>query len=169
VEQKGVELLVSAFERMVAQDVQVVVLGSGDREYQEALAAAASRFPDRASVHIAFDNPFAHQIMAGSDVLLVPSRYEPCGLTQIYALRYGTIPVVRSTGGLVDTVEHGVTGFRFEAYSPDALLWSVGEVLAAYRDPARWAGMMKAGMARDFSWDVSAREYMRLFESLCAR
>jgi len=169
VEQKGVDIFAQAFAKMAGQDLQIVVLGTGDRGIQETLVAAAAGFRERASVHIAFDNGFAHQIMAGSDLLLVPSRYEPCGLTQIYALRYGTVPVVRATGGLADTVEHGVTGFRFEAYTADALLWSVGEALAAYRDRARWEAIRKAGMARDFSWDASAREYMRLFESLLSR
>jgi starch synthase len=169
VEQKGMDIFLQAFDELARKDVQIVVLGTGERRYQEAVLGLGARHHGRASVHIAFDNAFAHQIMAGSDILLVPSRYEPCGLTQIYALRYGTVPVVRSTGGLADTVEHGVTGFRFEAYSPPALLWSVGEALAAYRDRARWAKIMKEGMARDFSWDASAREYLRLFESLVTR
>jgi len=146
-----------------------VVLGTGDRGYEDALVSIAAGCRDRASIHVAFDNAFAHQIMAGSDLLLVPSRYEPCGLTQIYALRYGTVPVVRSTGGLADTVEPGVTGFRFEEYSPDGLLWSVGEALEAFRDRARWEAIRRAGMAKDFSWDASARQYMRLFESLLSR
>ncbi len=169
VEQKGIDIFVAAFERLARQDLQIVVLGTGDRGYQDALLATAAGFPNRASIHVTFDDAFAHQIMAGSDMLLVPSRYEPCGLTQIYALRYGTVPVVRSTGGLADTVESGVTGFRFEEYSPDGLLWSVGEALGVFRDRARWEAIRRAGMAKDFSWDASARQYMRLFESLLSR
>jgi|ERR1043166_4595533 starch synthase len=169
VQQKGIDIFLQAFDELLRKDIQIVILGSGERAYQETLLGRAAYHHGRASVHIAFDNAFAHQIMAGSDILLVPSRYEPCGLTQIYALAYGTVPVVRSTGGLVDTVEHGVTGFRFDHYTPHGILWAVGEALAAFGDRPRWSAMMKAGMARDFSWDASAREYVRLFESLLRR
>jgi starch synthase len=132
------------------------------------IQSLAHRYPGKVAVHIGFDNGLAHQIIAGSDALLVQSRYEPCGLTQLYALRYGTIPVVRSTGGLVDTVEPGVTGIRFDHYTPEGLEWAVREALGFYRDSARWARMRKAGMARDFSWEASAREYLKLYTSLVA-
>jgi starch synthase len=169
VEQKGVDLLIEAADALGARDLQLVILGTGDRGYQDGVQWIGSRLRGKASVHVAFDNEFAHQIIAGSDMLLVPSRYEPCGLTQIYALRYGTIPVVRTTGGLADTVEPGVTGFRFDHATPEGLVWAVDRALEAFRDRPRWEGMMRAGMAKDFSWDASAREYLHLFESLVSR
>lgn len=165
-EQKGVDLFARGADGILHHDVQVVVLGSGERWLEDAVRSIAWRHPGKVSAHIAFDNAFAHQIMAGSDLLLVPSKYEPCGLTQMYALRYGTIPVVRSTGGLVDTVQHGVTGFRFDDYTPQAMQWTLGEALGAYRNSAQWAKLQAAGMGRDYSWDASAREYLKLYESL---
>jgi len=165
-EQKGIDLFVHGADGILHHDIQVVILGSGERWLQDAVQSLAWRHRDKVSVHIAFDNGFAHQIIAGSDLLLVPSKYEPCGLTQLYALRYGTVPVVRTTGGLVDTVEHGVTGFRFDHYTPDSMQWAVGEAIGAFRDPARWAKIRAAGMGRDFSWDASARKYLQLYESL---
>jgi starch synthase len=165
-EQKGVDLFVAGADRFLHQDLQVVVLGSGTPWLEDAVQSLASRFRGKVSVQIAFDNAFAHQIIAGSDMLLVPSKYEPCGLTQLYALRYGTIPVVRSTGGLVDTVEHGVTGFRFDDYTPESMRGAIGEATAAFRNAALWARLRAEGMARDFSWDASAREYLKLYQSL---
>ena len=167
-EQKGIDLFVHGADGMLRHDLQIVVLGTGEAWLQNAVQSLAWRHPGRVSSTLAFDNGLAHQIMAGSDLLLVPSRYEPCGLTQLYALRYGTVPVVRTTGGLVDTVEHGVTGFRFDHYAPDSMQWAVGEALGAYRDPARWARIRAAGMSRDFSWDASARAYLDLYRSLAA-
>jgi starch synthase len=169
VEQKGVDLLLDAADAFAARDLQLVVLGTGDRGYQDGLQWLGSRLRGRASVHVAFDNEFAHQIIAGCDMLMVPSRYEPCGLTQIYALRYGTVPIVRTTGGLADTVDHGVTGFRFDHATPDGLIWAVDRALEAWGDRVRWERMVRAGMAKNFSWDASAREYLRLFESLTRR
>jgi starch synthase len=165
-EQKGIDLFVHGADGILQHDVQIVVLGSGEQWIQDAVQSLTWRHRGKVSVHIAFDNAFAHQIIAGSDLLLVPSKYEPCGLTQLYALRYGTVPVVRTTGGLVDTVEHFVTGFRFDHYRPDSMQWAVGEALGVYRDSARWAKMRAAGMARDFSWDASARKYHQLYQSL---
>lgn len=167
-EQKGMDLLVHSAERILREDLQLVVLGTGEGWLEKSMQSLAARHRGKVAAHIGFDNGLAHQILAGSDALLVPSRYEPCGLTQLYALRYGTIPVVRSTGGLVDTVEPGVTGIRFDHYTTEGLEWAVRETLGAYRDPARWARMQKAGMARDFSWDASAREYLKLYRSLSA-
>lgn len=166
VEQKGVDLFLRGAEGILYDDVQIVILGTGEPWIQDALRALAWRNPGKVSVHIAFDNAFAHQIIAGSDLFLVPSKYEPCGLTQLYALRYGTVPVVRTTGGLVDTVEHGVTGFRFDHFAPDSMQWSVGEAIGAFRDPGRWAKLQMAGMQRDFSWDASARAYLKLYQTL---
>jgi starch synthase len=166
VAQKGIDLLIDAADALGSREVQLVVLGSGDRGLQDGLLWIAGRLRGKASVHIAFDNEFAHQIIAGSDALLVPSRYEPCGLTQIYALRYGTIPIVRTTGGLADTVEHGATGFRFDHATPEGLIWAVDRALETFRTREAWERMMRAAMAKDFSWDASARQYLELFESL---
>jgi starch synthase len=167
-EQKGMDLLAASADTILRDDLQLIILGSGEAWLQSAVQSLAWRHPAKAAVHIGFDNGLAHQIMAGSDALLVPSRYEPCGLTQLYALRYGTIPVVRSTGGLVDTVQPGVTGVRFDHYTTEGLEWAVREMLGIYRDPARRLKMQQAGMAQDYSWDASAREYLRLYESLAA-
>jgi starch synthase len=167
-EQKGVDLFVQGAEGILRDDLQIVLLGSGEPVLEEAVLALAERHRGKVSAHVAFDNAFAHQIIGGSDVLLVPSKYEPCGLTQLYALRYGTVPVVRSTGGLVDTVEHGVTGFRFDHFTPESMQWAVGEAIGVFRDAARWSKIQAAGMARDFSWDASAREYLKLYRSLIA-
>jgi len=164
--QKGVDLFVHGADGILHNDVQMVVLGTGEKWLEDAVRSTAWRYPGKFSAQIAFDNAFAHQIMAGSDLLLVPSKYEPCGLTQLYALRYGTIPVVRSTGGLVDTVQHGVTGFRFDDYTPPSMQWAMGEALGTYRNSAQWAKLQSAGMGRDYSWDASAREYLKLYESL---
>ena len=120
---------------------------------------------------IAYDNPLAHKIEAGADLFLMPSRYEPCGLNQIYSLRYGTVPVVRATGGLDDTIEaydarsgQG-TGFKFQEYTGEAFLQAVQEALAVYRDKKAWRGLQVSGMAKDFSWKASAAEYARLYET----
>ncbi len=165
-EQKGIDILLPALETLAAEDLQLVILGSGDKRYQEPVVKLGARFPGKISVNIAFDNSFAHQIEAGSDMFLMPSRYEPCGLNQIYSLKYGTVPVVRSTGGLADTVEDGATGFAFREYAPEALVGAVRRALAAYADRKAWRKMMLAGMALDFSWTASARRYLGLFESL---
>jgi len=168
-EQKGVDLFVQASEALVAEEAQFVILGSGDKRYQDALVQLGSRHRERFSVNIAFDDAFAHQIEAGSDLFLMPSRYEPCGLNQIYSLRYGTVPVVRSTGGLSDTVVDGTTGFSFANYSAEALQKAVRRALEAYGDKKTWKKMVAAGMKQDFSWESSARQYLKLFESLLER
>jgi starch synthase len=165
-EQKGIDLLVQAVDGIVAEGAQVAVLGSGERRYEDALRAAAARQAGRVSVTLGFDEGLAHLVEAGSDLFLMPSRYEPCGLNQIYSLRYGTVPVVRATGGLADTVEDGVTGFTFGPYSPGALLEAVRRALAAFREAKRWKEIQRAGMARDFGWSSSARRYLELYRSL---
>jgi starch synthase len=167
-EQKGIDLFLRAADAILRDDLQIVILGSGEDHIQRGVDHLAWRYRGKVGVYIGFDNGLAHQILAGSDALLVPSRYEPCGLTQLYALRYGTMPVVRSTGGLVDTVDPGVTGVRFDHYTTEGLEWAVRETLGFYRDPARWKKMQQAGMAKDFSWEASAREYLKLYFSLIA-
>ena len=169
VEQKGVDLLLHAAEALSSEDAQFIVLGSGEARYQNGLGWFAHRYREKFSVQFSFDHAFSHQIIAGADALLMPSRYEPCGLTQMYALRYGTVPVVRSTGGLVDTVDPGVTGVRFDHFNGEGFLWAVRQAIRSYREGGPWVRMQRAGMAKDFSWNASAREYLRLFQSLMAR
>lgn len=165
-EQKGVELVLAGLEGLLAEDVQLVLLGNGDARYEDAFRSWASRRGDRFSAHIGFDPVFAHRIEAGADLFLMPSRYEPCGLNQLYSLRYGTVPVVRATGGLRDTVKDGATGFSFERYEAGAMLEALRRALAAYRDRGGWKGLMAAGMAQDYGWAASARAYLQLYASL---
>jgi len=164
-EQKGLELVTELGSWLAAQDVFLAVLGSGDAAQEAAFRNLAASRPARFAVRIGYNNGLAHRIEAGADVFLMPSRYEPCGLNQIYSQRYGTIPVVRATGGLDDTVDED-TGFKFADFSALAFSAALREALAAYRNSARWAGLMEVGMARDFSWDVSAKRYNQLYESL---
>jgi starch synthase len=122
-------------------------------------------YPDRVAVRIGYDNGLSHRIEAGADLFLMPSRYEPCGLSQIYSLRYGTVPVVRATGGLDDTIDED-TGFKFREYAGNALLEALGSALRAYGDRDRWIRMMRRGMAKDFSWNAVAPEYLALYRRL---
>jgi starch synthase len=155
---------------MIAMGAQYVVLGTGERRYHDLLAALARQFPKSFSCRIAFDNGLAHLMEAGADIFLMPSRYEPCGLNQLYSLKYGTVPVVRAVGGLDDTIidydaaTDSGTGFKFEEYSVEAFLEAVGRALAAYKDGARWKALMRRCMADDFSWEHSARQYIHLYE-----
>lgn len=163
--QKGFDLVEEIGPALMQQDVTLVAIGSGEPRYEQALLSLAQRFPGRVAVRIAYDNARAHKIEAGADIFLMPSRYEPCGLNQIYSLRYGTVPVVRATGGLDDTID-GETGFKFEEYSGPALLTAIKAALAAYREPDRWRKMMMTGMNRDFSWGASATEYISLYRQM---
>jgi starch synthase len=165
--QKGTDLISHAATRMVAEDVYVVALGSGEPEYEEFFRRMAVEFPGRIAVHIGFDNGLAHRIEAGADIFLMPSQYEPCGLNQIYSLRYGTVPVVRATGGLDDTIEYG-TGFKFREYTPEALLGALRSAVTAYGDPDGWQQIIRRGMAKDFSWKSSAAAYSALYQQLLA-
>jgi starch synthase len=172
-DQKGVDLVAAAFPALLEHDVQVALLGSGDRRYEEAFARAARERPDRIAARIGFDEGLAHRIEAGADVFLMPSRFEPCGLNQMYSLRYGTVPVVRAVGGLEDTVQdydgwNAGTGFKFEEYSPQALVLAVRRALDVCRDRRAWAGLVRRGMAEDNSWDRSAGRYEALYRTLGA-
>jgi starch synthase len=172
VDQKGCDLLAAALDELFARDIQLVILGSGDQAYQDLFAALPARYPRRAGVHIGFDDTLAHKIEGGADLFLMPSRYEPCGLNQMYSLRYGTIPVVRATGGLDDTViefdpDTGTgTGFKFGPYTAAALLDAVDRALATYRAPGHWRRLLANAMAQDFSWERAARAYVDLYHRL---
>jgi starch synthase len=160
--QKGIDLVLAAADEL-SKRAQLVFLGSGERIYEGALRELAAAYPGRIAVRVGFDEPLAHLIEAGSDLFLMPSRYEPCGLNQMYSQRYGTPPVARATGGLADSVEDGTTGFLFENSGKQDLLEAVDRALTARQDPARWRAFQRAGMARDFSWAAAARRYADLY------
>ena len=168
--QKGFDLISGIAEQLASLDLYVVALGTGDAVYEEMFRTMAMKYPHKFLVKIAYDNTLAHQIEAGSDMFLMPSRYEPCGLNQIYSLKYGAVPIVRATGGLDDTIEpfdgNSGTGFKFQAYLPQALLAVIHEALETYVTPAIWQRLVQNGMTKDFSWTTSARAYSRIYESL---
>ena len=165
--QKGFDLLQAAADTIMSSDVSLVALGTGEPQYEGLMRGLAERYPGRAAVRVAYDNVIAHKIEAGADMFLMPSRYEPCGLNQIYSLRYGTVPIVRATGGLDDTIQED-TGFKFSDYTAEALIQCVRAALEAFRNREQWSAMMKRGMRRDYSWDTSASEYMDLYRHITA-
>jgi starch synthase len=177
--QKGLDLVLAALPAMMqsAADggAQLAVQGNGDPALEAAFTAAAASHPGRVAVWLRYDEALAHRMMAGADAMLVPSRFEPCGLTQLYALLYGTVPVVRQVGGLADTVvdvtsetiqSDTATGFMFGQATPLALEQALARTLEAYRNPALWRQLMLRGMAQNFSWDVAAAQYLSLYEEL---
>jgi len=171
VQQKGFDLIHQVADRIALEELILVVLGSGQKEYEDMFRRLNRQFPQKVAVKIAYDNALAHKIEAGSDLYLMPSHYEPCGLNQIYSLRYGTVPVVRATGGLDDTVEQfdaatgKGTGFKFREYSGEALLETLRQAVGLFRnDPKAWQVLMRNGMAQDYSWTNSAREYVKVYE-----
>ena len=175
VEQKGIDLVLETLPALMRQPLQLVVLGSGEARFEEALRAQMARYPRRLSVRIGYDEGLAHRIEAGADMFLMPSRFEPCGLNQLYSLRYGTIPIVRRVGGLADTVvdasEENIkngkaTGIVFEETRASALLAAIGRALALRRNNRRWNQMMRTGMRQDFTWLHSATEYLRLYRQV---
>ncbi|MDY6855061.1 MAG: glycogen synthase GlgA [Thermodesulfobacteriota bacterium] len=170
--QKGLDLLVSILEDILRLDVSLVVLASKDKHIQQEILNMKKRAPSRIALFIGFNEPLAHRIIAGADIFLIPSRYEPCGLTQMYALKYGTIPVVRATGGLEDTItafnpERGEgNGFKFDLYEPTALLGAIRQAVEIFQDPKSWNQIMANSMKVDFSWNRSAGRYMELYRSI---
>ena len=172
--QKGVELVLESLPPLLErEDARLVVLGSGDAPYERAFTELAARLPQRVAFRRGYDEDFAHRIEAGSDAFLMPSRYEPCGLNQMYSLRYGAAPIVRRTGGLADTVEAYVrgatpaadrgTGFLFEPFTAEALSMELARALELFRDAPRWQALLERGMARDFSWQVEGARYEELY------
>jgi len=166
--QKGTKLVPEIASSLVAEDVYLVAIGNGDPDLEEAFLRIAAEHPSHIAVRIGFDNGVAHRIEAGADIFVMPSLYEPCGLNQIYSLRYGTVPVVRATGGLDDTIEEG-TGFKFREPSGEALLGGVRAALEAFATPGTWREMMTRGMQKDFSWKASAARYSSLYQRLLGR
>ena len=163
--QKGFDLLEEIAPELAEMDLAMVVLGSGEAPIEEMFRSMAEAHPEKFAVQVGYDEGLAHRIEAGADMFLMPSRYEPCGLSQLYSLRYGTVPIVRATGGLEDTVDE-LTGFKFTEYTPEALLEAIRQALAAWPNRSGWRERMRRGMAKDFSWDAAAAQYQSLYRSL---
>jgi starch synthase len=169
-QQKGFDLIASIADRLMHDPVQMVILGTGDTQYEDLFRKLARLYPKKFGVKIAYDNAIAHKIEAGADMFLMPSRYEPSGLNQMYSLKYGTVPIVRATGGLDDSIEDWNpatkqgTGFKFHSYHGEALYSAVREALEAFKDRESWSQLTINGMKKDFSWSRSAKEYVRVYE-----
>lgn len=166
---KGIDLLSPVLEHLLQSDVQFVLLGTGEPKYHQMMESLQARFPEKVRVFLRFDEPLAHRIYAGCDLFLMPSRFEPCGLGQMIAMRYGAVPVVRKTGGLADTVldyherPDRATGFSFEEYTPEAFLEALERALRVYRDKEAWTALQTRGMKTDFSWKASAQKYVEVY------
>jgi starch synthase len=174
IEQKGLDLVEAAAPHLASLDASLVVVGSGHPRYEHLWRSLSALHPDRIAAFIGFDERRAHLVEGGADIFLMPSRYEPCGLNQMYSLRYGTVPVVRAVGGLVDTVRpfdaatgEG-TGFLFSDYHPAAMLSVVDQALSVFRQPRAWKRLQVNGMREDFSWDRSADEYVKVYKEVMA-
>ena len=171
-DQKGFDLIAEAADELFAMNLQMVVLGTGDQKYHDLFTELEERYPDKLKVYLKFDDSLAHWIEAAADIFLMPSHYEPCGLNQLYSLKYGTVPVVRRVGGLHDTVidynedTQVGTGFVFEEYQSQAMLAALKRAVALFERKRPWMKLQKAGMQQDFSWDAAARKYSTLFESV---
>jgi starch synthase len=174
-EQKGFDLLAAAIEEIAGLDLQIAVLGKGQQRYHDMFQYMARRYPEKIGIRLEFDNDLSHLVIAGSDMSLMPSRFEPCGLNQLYSLRYGTVPVVRAVGGLVDTVQNydlarGTgTGFSFKNYTPHELIIALKRALLVYGEPERWVALMRRGMSQDWSWERSANKYLDLYQRIYRR
>jgi starch synthase len=167
--QKGFDLIAGIAEELMKMDLYIVALGTGEPQYEELFRKLAAQYPDKLLVKVGFDVALSHQIEAGSDMFLMPSRYEPCGLNQMYSLKYGTVPVVRATGGLDDTIERldgkAGTGFKFSEYTPRALLNALQQAVECYRQPKTWRQVIINGMKKDFSWGNSAKQYVKVYQA----
>lgn len=179
-DQKGFDLIARVIQKWASEDAQAqwVILGTGDPKYHQVLSQLAADYPQKIAVRLEFSNELAHRIEAGADMFLMPSQYEPCGLNQLYSLKYGTIPVVRSTGGLADTVvdttpqtlaDSSATGFTFAEYTSLALSDALSRACQVYADRSQWAQLIKTGMQQDWSWSRSAGKYVELYEQTRAR
>lgn len=178
VDQKGLDLVAATLDAILGLGAQFALLGTGEPRYHTLFQQMRTRYPGRVAVTLGFDDVLAHRIEAGADAFLMPSRYEPSGLNQLYSLRYGTVPVVRRTGGLADTIVDATpeavargtaTGFVFETYAPDAFLDAVKRAVWTFRDPRVWRRLQQTGMRQDFSWHRSARRYLEVYHHVAAR
>ncbi|MFH1678159.1 MAG: glycogen synthase GlgA [Candidatus Omnitrophota bacterium] len=167
-EQKGLDILSEAMDEICKLKLQVIILGTGDLKYHELLKEKAKKFPKAFCLCLKFDNSLAHKIYAGSDIFLMPSKFEPCGLGQMISLRYATAPLVYKTGGLADTVTDS-TGFIFDNYSPAALVAKIKEAVSLYQDKKKWLAKIKKGMNLNFSWRESAKQYVKLYKTMATK
>ncbi len=176
VNQKGLDLVVDILPELMEVDLQLIILGSGERRYEQEFSSFQNRYPKKVALRLGFDEGLAHRIQAGSDMLLIPSRYEPCGLTQLHGLRYGTIPIVRKTGGLADTVvpfspgstrNRRANGFRFTDMSSESLLSVILLALSVHKHKNEWDHLIQTGMRTDVSWGPSVQHYIRVYDGLC--
>ena len=174
-DQKGFDLIAQISGRLLSLDLKIVILGTGDEKYHQLFANMQKKFPNKIKVNLAFDDKLAHLIEAGSDMFLMPSRYEPCGLNQLYSLKYGTVPIVRKTGGLADTIQDydpatGTgNGFAFDNYDAEKLLETIQRAINSYKDKKLWTKLMLAGMEQDFSWKASATKYVELYQKALSK
>jgi starch synthase len=174
-EQKGIDIQVAALEEMLANDMQFVLLGSGQPEYETAIRDLAARYPEKMAARIGYDHALAHRIEAGCDFFIMPSKFEPCGLNQMYSLHYGTVPIVRVTGGLDDSViditedEMLADGIKFQEYSARALAKAIRKALALYEHPKLLEHYRINGMTQDFSWEHTSAEYVKVYERALAK
>jgi starch synthase len=174
-DQKGFDLIEEVADELLRMDIQMVFLGTGDPKYHKLFETLAKKYPDKLAVNLRFDNKLAHLIEAGADMFLMPSRFEPCGLNQMYSLKYGTVPIVRETGGLADTVANfnaqsgEGTGFTFKKYDASEMLKTIKRAVKTYQDKSAWNSMQKAGMKKDYSWNQSAQKYLKLYEKALAK
>lgn len=170
VDQKGFDLIEKIMPELMKENVQLFILGTGEEKYQKFLKKAEKKYKDKLAVHIGFDENLAHQIEAASDMFLMPSKYEPCGLNQMYSLKYGTVPIARNTGGLADTIvdyrKANGTGFLFDKYDPKELMKAIKSALELFKNKSKWNKLAREGMALDFSWKVSAQKYMKLYKDV---
>ena len=173
--QKGFDFIEQIADRLSERNIALVALGTGEARFENFFRDWALSHKGNVSVQIRYDSALAHKIEAGADIFLMPSRYEPCGLNQIYSLIYGTVPVVRATGGLDDTIDEwnpesqAGTGFKFHGTNPDDLLAAIDRALAAFQDKARWAQLMRNGMAQDYGWEQPARQYAEVYAEALQR
>ncbi|MFI5144217.1 MAG: glycogen synthase GlgA [Ignavibacteria bacterium] len=169
-EQKGFDLIEKIMKDLMNENLYFIILGTGDKYYHKFFESWRKKFPKKIGLHLGFSEEIAHLIEAGSDMFLMPSKYEPCGLNQMYSLRYGTIPIVRATGGLADTITEYKAGkgngFLFEKYEPGAMLLAIKRAIKLYKNREEWVQLVRAAMGYDFSWEVSAKKYIELYRSL---
>lgn len=168
-EQKGIDLLVEAIPHIINRGANIIIVGKGEEKYKSLIDKGKEKYHSRLFFYSEFDESFAHIVYAGSDIFMMPSKYEPCGLGQMIAMRYGTIPIARKTGGLADTIEDGVTGFLFEHYSSKAFIDKIREAIDFYDDEIHWRRLIKNAMSMDFSWNKSAKRYMEIYNELILR
>ena len=176
-EQKGITLVLAGLDEMLKRGAQLVILGGGDAALQAALSKIAAAHPKNVALHLGYDEPLAHRVVAGADVILVPSRFEPCGLTQLYGLRYGTLPLVRRVGGLADSVvdcslenldDGFATGFVFDRFELDDYVAAVRRACTLYRRPHDWGLVQSTAMAQTFDWDTAAGQYLTVYRNAAA-